>query len=188
MGRVRVGLLFALLACCASAPTVRAYAQHGGGHGGGGAAGMGRSPGFSPGNFGPDYGRGLPKREPESAGGVAGLRTRPQLGPMGRWWDDKHFAKNLNLRPDQKQRMDSIFEANRPALAKSLEDLRQEQSRLDAMYRAKSLDENTLYAQIDRVSQARAELGKVYTHFQLQLRGEMDTDQLSRLGETVKQP
>ena len=184
MLRLRLSLFAALLVSCLTCSAVPAHAQRGGGGGRGGGS-MGIGPGFS---AGPAYTHGLPHRGADPGGGLGGLRTRPQLGPLGRWWDDRHFAKDLKLRPDQQGRMDSIFEANRPALARGLEDLQLEQNRLDAMYRSKSLDEGTLYAQIDRVSQARAELGKLYAHFQLQLRAEMGPDQLSRLDEANKAP
>lgn len=194
MPRLRVLFCFALLAGCVGFPALPARAQHGGGHGGGGMGPGGRmGPGFSPGmgtygrpSFGRDNGRGMPNRAPESAGSAG--RGRVQLAPLGRWWDEKKFAKGLKLRPDQQQHMDAIFESNRPALAKSLDDLQQEQGRLDAMYRSKSLDETNLYAQIDRVSQARAELGKAYAHYQLQIRSEMDADQLKRLEEQTTKP
>lgn len=186
----RFGLF--LLAVSLSLTGAAARAQHGGGggHGGGMPGGggmggpgmpMGGNPGF---NYRPDYGTNSRSRNgsPDSAGT---RRGGLQLGPPGRWWDDKHFAKKLNLRPEQQQHMDSIFEANRPNLAKRLDDLQQEQGRLEAMYRSKTLDENTLYGQIDKVSQARAELGKVYTHYMLQIRGEMDTDQLKKLQDAT---
>jgi hypothetical protein len=38
-----------------------------------------------------------------------------------------------------------------------------------------------LFAQIDRVAQARAELDKATTHYLLQIRKEMDSDQIKRL-------
>ncbi len=164
-----------------------ALAQHGGGGHGGGGGGMEQGPGsggpgFAPGGIYARDNRGAnPNRAPESAGTVGGMRSRTQLGPLGRWWDDRHFAKDLKLRPEQQQHMDSIFETSRPTLLKSLQDYQGEQARLDAMYRSKTLDENTLYAQIDRVSQTRAELGKVYTHFMLQIRGEMEPDQIALL-------
>ncbi len=44
-----------------------------------------------------------------------------------------------------------------------------------------AIDEAALSAQVDRVAQARADLEKAYTHLQLQLRKEMDPDQLPRL-------
>ena len=171
-----------------------AHAQHGGGHGGGmgpgGGLPGGMGPGFSPGGGmgAGTYGRnnGDPRRAPDSAGSVGGMRSRTQLGLLGRWWDDKHLAKDLQLRPDQKQHMDAIFATSRPALQKTFQDYQQEQGRLEAMYRSKSLDESTLYAQIDKVSQTRAELGKVYTHYLLQIRAEMDTDQLQRLDDATK--
>ena len=38
-----------------------------------------------------------------------------------------------------------------------------------------------LFAQIDRVAQARADLEKATTHLMLQVRKEMDADQITRL-------
>jgi hypothetical protein len=40
--------------------------------------------------------------------------------------------------------------------------------------------DGALFAQIDRVEQARADLQKASTHLMLQVRNEMDTDQISR--------
>ena len=189
MSRLRALLLLALLTASLGPAATPASAQHGGGgHGGmgGGMPGGGMGPGF--GSGGGDYGRkgGDPSRAPDSAGAAPGMRSRTQLGLLGRWWDDKHVAKDLQLRPEQKQHMDSIFETSRPALIRSFQDYQQAQSRLEDMYRSRSLDENTLYAQIDKVSQARAELGKVYTHYMLQIRSEMNADQLTRLDEAMK--
>ena len=45
----------------------------------------------------------------------------------------------------------------------------------------KGPDESALYAQIDRVAQARADLEKANTHLLLQLRSQMDPDQIKRL-------
>jgi Spy/CpxP family protein refolding chaperone len=109
------------------------------------------------------------------------MRGGLQLGPPGRWWDDKHFAKDLKLRPDQQHRMDAIFESNRASLLKSFESLRQEQGRMEALVQAKTPDESAMFAQIDRVAQALAELAKANTHYLLQIRAEMDADQLARL-------
>jgi len=104
-----------------------------------------------------------------------------QVGPPGRWWDDKHFAKQLKLSDDQQRHMDAIFEQNRPALLKRYESLEQEEQRMEAMTHAKTLDETALFAQIDRIEQARADLGKATMHYQVQIRNELDQDQISRL-------
>ncbi|HEX4155496.1 MAG TPA: periplasmic heavy metal sensor [Acidobacteriaceae bacterium] len=111
------------------------------------------------------------------------IRGGLQLGPPGRWWDDKHFAKELHLRPDQQRHMDTIFEQNRTTLLKRFETLEQEEQRMEALTRARPLDENALFSEIDRIEQARADLEKANTHVLFEIRGEMDPDQLSRLEE-----
>ena len=167
--------------------TPATFAQHGGGGGGGGAHGGGL-PGGPPGSGGAEFGPGNyrnngppPGNAPDSAGTVSTMRGGLQLGPPGRWWDDKHFARNLKLRTDQQHRMDGIFEANRAALAKHLEDVQQQENRLEALVHAHLPDEGALDTQIERRSQARADLEKAYTHYLLQIRNEMDADQLARL-------
>ncbi len=171
--------MFALLCCSADV----AHAQRGGG-GGGGMRGGG--PGFAngpngPGDFGRERGGSFPGNSSEANATSSTLRPGLQLGPPGRWWDDKHFAKQLQLRPDQQRQMDATFESNRSVLLKRYSDLESEQSRMEALTRAKTLDEGALFAQIDRIAQARADLEKATTHFLLQIRGTMDADQLSRL-------
>ncbi len=172
-----------------------ALAQHGGGgHGGGGMGPQGGMGGGLPGGrgfaggYGPhDYSRANagppPGNAPDSAGTLSGMRGGLQLGPPGRWWDDKHFAKDLKLRPDQQRRMDLIFETNRPTLLNRLGTVQGEESRMETLVRSRNPEEASLNAQIDRVWQARAELEKAKTHYLLQIRQEMDTDQLARLEE-----
>jgi Spy/CpxP family protein refolding chaperone len=105
-----------------------------------------------------------------------------QLGPPGqRWWDDKSYVKNLKLRPEQQSRMDAIFEQNRTALLSRFEGVQQAEAQMEQLSSAPAPDEAALFAQIDRVSQARAELEKATTHMLLQLRKEMDADQIKRL-------
>jgi Spy/CpxP family protein refolding chaperone len=104
-----------------------------------------------------------------------------QVGPPGRWWDDKHYAKQLKLTEDQQHRMDAIFEQSRPVLLNRLESLEREEQRMDALTHSKTLDEAALFSQIDRIEQARADLGKANTHYLVQLRSELDADQISRL-------
>jgi len=104
-----------------------------------------------------------------------------QVGPPGRWWDDKHFAKQLKLSEDQQHHMDAIFEQNRPALLKRYETLEQEEQRMESLTHAKTLDEAALFAQIDRIEKARADLGKATMHYLVQLRNELDQNQISRL-------
>lgn len=160
-----------------------ALAQHGGGGGmpGGMGGGMGGGMAGRGGGFDRGHDNRPPSNAPDSAGTSSTMRPGLQLGPPGRWWDDKHFAKQLQLRPDQQRRMDAAFESNRAGLLRRFEDLQGEQNRMEALVRARNLDESALFSQIDRIAQARAELEKANTHLLLQIRGEMDTDQITRL-------
>lgn len=116
------------------------------------------------------------------------MRGGLQLGPPGRWWDDPDFAGSLHLRPEQQTRMDSIFAENKSTLIARFDSLREEERQLQLMTRGAAIDEHLLFAHIDRVSQARAELEKANAHMLLQLRHELSPDQLSTLDEHRPQP
>ncbi len=164
-------------------------AQH---HGGGGPGGPGGFGGMSGGRM---SGGGMPDGEmregfprgdvPHDIGRANPVRMHAglQVGPPGRWWDDKHFVKQLKLTTDQQHRMDAIFEQSRPVLVKRFEGLEQEEQRMDALTHAKTLDESALFTQIDRVEQARADLAKATTHYLVQLRNELGSDQVTKLDE-----
>jgi Spy/CpxP family protein refolding chaperone len=180
-------------ACLALVPSLPAFAQRSGGGGppsGGGMPGAGASgprttPGggnMPPGSPGDSGSSGLPAPASSQSGAtMSTMRGGLQLGPPGRWWDDKHFAKTLHLRPEQQKRMDGLFEENRANLVNRYQALQQEESKMEALSRGQSLDESALFAQIDRVAQARADLEKANTHLMLQVRKEMDADQIVRL-------
>jgi Spy/CpxP family protein refolding chaperone len=133
------------------------------------------------GNAPRDRGGPPPSRSGDQTITTSTVRGGLQLGPPGRWWDDKHFAKSLKLRPEQQRRMDGIFEQSRASLLRSYEILQGEEQRMEALTHARPLDESALDAQIDRVAQARADLEKANTHLLYQIRGEMDPDQIARL-------
>jgi Spy/CpxP family protein refolding chaperone len=126
--------------------------------------------------------QGLPPNSSSQEGATGNtMRGGLQLGPPGRWWDDKHFAKTLHLRPEQKKRMDDLFDESRTTLVSRYQALQQEESKMEALSHAQTLEESILFAQIDRVAQARADLEKANTHLLLQVRKEMDADQITHL-------
>jgi Spy/CpxP family protein refolding chaperone len=154
-----------------------AMAQHRGGPPGGGGFPGGMHSGDMDGGF--SRGSNVPTDMSRGSSGRA--HGALQVGPPGRWWDDKHFAKQLKLTDDQQRHMDAIFEQNRPTLLKRYESLHQEEQRMEELTHAKTLDEPALFAQIDRIEQARADLGKANLHYQVQLRNELDQDQIAKL-------
>jgi Spy/CpxP family protein refolding chaperone len=109
----------------------------------------------------------------------------PQLGLPGRWWDERHNVKTLSLRPDQKQRMDEIFKASKPTLATALNNLQREEVNLSNMSAKDRQDETKMFAAISRVEAARVELAKQATHVQMQIRQQLDPEQLTRLDAEI---
>jgi Spy/CpxP family protein refolding chaperone len=105
------------------------------------------------------------------------------LGPAGRWWDDKFIVQTVGLTKDQTKRMDRIFNANKPAILESYEAFLKEQSRLDALSKDPQVDQVRLFAGIDAVSLARASLQKTTTQMLLQLRRQMNPDQIHKLDQ-----
>ncbi len=180
------GALFLCTALCAHAQR-GGGGNHGGGGpggpGGGGYAGGGGNPVGMNGSGGGDYGN-------RGAGGSGNFgngspRNGLQLAPPGRWWDDKKTAKTLNLRPDQQHRMDDILAANKGTLLNLYANLKHEEDKLTSMSREDLQDEAKVFAGIDRVAQARADLEKANVHTLLQIRRELDAQQLAALDQEI---
>jgi Spy/CpxP family protein refolding chaperone len=106
-----------------------------------------------------------------------------QLGPPGRWWDNKDIARTIGLNSLQQKHMDELFTANRELLLKAYTNLQHEESQLEKITRAHELDENQIFQQIDRVTAARGDLEKATAHMQLQIRKELTADQVAKLDE-----
>lgn len=171
-------LALALLAVLLVPKTAEAQ-RHGGGPGGGFHGGM-PGGGMHGAPMGGDFPRSGNVPSDINRSSVR-LHGSLQVGPPSRWWDDKHFVKQLKLSDDQQRRMDAIFEQSRPVLLNRLENLEKEEQRMEVLTHAKTLDESALFAQIDRIEQARADLAKANTHYLVQLRNELDPDQIAHL-------
>jgi len=162
--------------CVVSTP---ALAQHGGGHpmGTGHPGGMMSERGMH---------TGAPNHFERPGGDFRGQpRMGLQLGLGGRWWDDHGTAKKLNLNPDQQHRMDTIFETNWPTITNLYTNLQREQIGLASLSRTDLQDETKVFAAIDRVSQARTDLEKEYAHTFLQIRQQLDPQQLETLDKQI---
>lgn len=145
---------------------------------GGMGGGMGMPEHTNPGTFPRG---GPPPAEGNSPG--SSMRGGLQLGPPGRWWNDKKFAKSLGLNGDQQKRMDTVFGQNRDALLSRNDALQRAEGRLEAVTRSGKPSETAVFSEIDRVAQARADLEKAYAHMLLQLRDEMTPEQVGRLDD-----
>lgn len=104
-----------------------------------------------------------------------------QLGPVGRWWDNKSVVQALGLRREQTRRMDAIFDANKPAILDSYKTFLKAQSNLTAVNKDPQASKNQVFTAIDAVNQARSSLQKTTSAMLLQIRHEMDADQINKL-------
>ena len=104
-----------------------------------------------------------------------------QFGPVGRWWDDRAVIQAIGLRREQQKRMDSIFDANKPAIVDSYKDFLKAQANLTSVNKNAQADKTQVFAAIDQVNQARSSLQKATSAMLLQIRQEMDPDQVTKL-------
>jgi Spy/CpxP family protein refolding chaperone len=133
-----------------------------------------------------------PHRPPPPPGPSDGLRSTMrgglQLGPPGRWWDDKEFAQELGLSAAQTRRMDEIFQANRGTLLRLYQSLEHQESILEKLTKGNHLREEQIFRQIDQVSGARAALEKASAHMLLDIRKQMTEEQTARLDQHRPKP
>lgn len=104
-----------------------------------------------------------------------------QLGPAGRWWDEKSTMQAVGLRREQQQKMDELFNANKTAILESYKTFQTRQALLNKLNKDPKADQTTIFAAIDAVNQARASLQKATTQVMLQIRQVMDAGQIDKL-------
>ena len=179
--RTRALRILCLSACFMSAALSGVLAQ-GPPPGGGGAPGGPGGPGGMPGGPG---GRGAPmgphgsNTNPASSG--APQKNALQFGPVGRWWDDKTVIKEIGLRKDQQKKMDQIFDANKPAILASYKAFQKAQANLETVNKDTNADKSTVFSAIDAVNTARSDLQKSTSAMLIEIRKEMDPEQITKL-------
>ena len=77
--------------------------------------------------------------------------------------------------------MDVIFRANKRVILASYKDYLRKQSKLVSLIKDPQADQAPLLAAIDALSQARGSLQKATTRMLLQIRQQMDPDQIAKL-------
>lgn len=99
----------------------------------------------------------------------------------GKWWTSPDMAQKLNLTEDQKRRMDEIFQQHRLKLIDLQASLEKEEISLEPLVGADQPDDAKVFAQIDRVALARAELEKANSRMLWQVRRVLTPDQWKQL-------
>jgi TonB family protein len=76
----------------------------------------------------------------------------------------------LGLSDDQKTKLEKAFQSHRQDLAARTETLNKEEAQLAKLLEADPLDRNAVFAQIDRVTQARSELERANSVMTMEMR------------------
>lgn len=172
-----------LLSLLALARSGAAQGKSGGGPPPGGPGVGGHGPGGSMGPGGPG-GPSAPGSSPTSTSGMGGPGSSaavPHFGPVGRWWDDKSVVRAVGLSKEQQRSMDSVFDANKQAILSTYKTFLAEQTKLSALSKQTNANQAQVFAAIDAVNEARAALQKANTQMLLQIRKQMDAEQIARL-------
>jgi hypothetical protein len=139
-----IAVCLALGVASASLAQGRGGPPPGGGPGGGGMGGPGggmSGPGMGGPNL-PNNGPGAngqpggPPPGQRSPGSDGSARAGLQVGPPGRWWDDKSMIKTLKLSSEQQSHMDAIFEQNRGALLARFQTVQQAEAQMQDLARS----------------------------------------------------
>lgn len=173
--------------CLALAPCSGFLAQEGGDHDRdrdrGGAGGPGGRGGL--GDQGGAGGPGAPKHpghhEHDKGRTATAPRNALQFGPVGRWWDNRSVTQAIGLRREQQKRMDAIFDAHKPAILDSYKGFLKAQNDLATVNKDPQASKDRLFSAIDEVNQARSSLQKATSAMLLQIKQEMDPDQINKL-------
>ena len=171
---------FRTLCCCVCLvlPFMASLAQEGGDRDHDRPGGSGGGPG---GLSGPTAPREIHHANREKGRAAIAPHNALQFGPVGRWWDDRSVVQSIGLRREQQKRMDTIFDANKPAILDSYKVFLNAQAILTAVNKDPHADEAKVFAAIDAMNQARSSLQKATSAMLLQIRKEMDTDQVNKL-------
>jgi Spy/CpxP family protein refolding chaperone len=108
--------------------------------------------------------------------------------PPGKWWDRPEFVKRLGLSPDQRKKMDDVFQQMRPRLIDLHAALDKEEAAMEPLMETSQLDDAKILPQIDRIAGARAELEKVEARLVLGLRHVLTPEQWDMLQKRPPRP
>ena len=107
--------------------------------------------------------------------------------PAGRWWHIPSVAKELNLRPDQKTRLDSLYLNNRTRIIDLKARMEKEQVKLEGLLEEQKLDQPAVMKQYDRVEKARSALARERFKYLLEVRKIIGYDRFEQLKVIFRQ-
>jgi Spy/CpxP family protein refolding chaperone len=98
-----------------------------------------------------------------------------------RWWNDDKFTRELALSPDQRTRIEGVFQASQPALRAQQRALSMLEAELSKLVQEAKVEESELDYFVTKVEAARADLAKTRTMMIYRIRRILTLDQHVKL-------
>jgi Spy/CpxP family protein refolding chaperone len=113
------------------------------------------------------------------------VRPGPDGMPL-QWWKQPQVIDRLNLTPEQRKKIDDVFQQSRVKLIDTTAAVDREEAIMEQLMTAAPPDAAKVRPQIDRVAQARAELEKVNATMLLGMRLLLTKDQWDNLRDATR--
>jgi Spy/CpxP family protein refolding chaperone len=102
-------------------------------------------------------------------------------GAGGAWWANNETVTRLGLTEDQRLKLEQAFERNRPGLMVSKAMLESAEAQLATLLDAEQVDRGRVALQIDKVTQARAQMESINSRMTLEMREVLTLEQWRQL-------
>jgi len=99
----------------------------------------------------------------------------------GAWWTNTALLTRVGISDDQKTRIERTFDAHKQNLTTTKDQLEKEESQLDKLLAADTLDHGGIVAQINRVVQARSDMERANSLMTLEMREVLTKAQWTQL-------
>jgi Spy/CpxP family protein refolding chaperone len=140
---------------------------------------LAQPPQGGPGNGG-GFGAGRGQFGPHEDGGPRGMV------PPGRWWKNAEVVKAIDLKDDQIQKIEQVFQESRLKLVDIHANLQKEEFKLEPLLQADNPDEKAVLDAIDHIAGARATLEKENARMAFAIRRVLTPEQWKKL-RTMRQ-
>ena len=97
------------------------------------------------------------------------------------WWKDDAVKKEIGLRPDQSNRIDSFYSSRMKQMDPVVQEYQKEQAILDKMVSDRIVDDSTLTVEITKWYALRAEVGRSRLLMDYRIAKVLDVDQYAKL-------
>jgi Spy/CpxP family protein refolding chaperone len=108
--------------------------------------------------------------------------VRVQLA--GAWWMNSALMQRLGITDEQIAKIERTFENHRQQILSTTDELEKQEALLGRLLDAEPIDRNAVFAQIDRVIQARSEMERINSVMTLEMREQLTRAQWERLPRT----